>query len=1468
MTNIYAKRILAVALSISMTLQGSFGAVPAVLASEDPVAQDVVVLNGETQGSIAVAQDALTGLTNFSSPQGGLVIDGEKHTVTIQNNNDNHYAVYEGLEKKANSFVLETDVKLTDENGNGSAAIIFGLSRKNAPGSRWSGANFDTGRGGDDVFRMFGPDLATEVMCGTKEGVDFTKPVHLKLDIDKDGNYTYSFGNTGSELREKSGQLSGWTGGFVGLLTWNSEATFSNITFEDRTEEEHTDTDPLEIDERFHTDLAGLSTLNGTWEVTDDGLHSNAVDKGDAFMYSSTKASDFVYSTDVKLLSGGGAASLLFRSDSATGHANSYAVNLDAGSKACKFWRWTDGDATQLINEKFVEATADGVYNLKVVAIGTWVSYYVNDTLIASSGDYTLQPDDRGQDTCYTDGFVGLLNWNGDMVFQNTFIEPIEGAFDPTLSDITVTSSTGTVEGKAQFNAHEPIFIQYVKNDATTVDINATAVSDRAAVLVKDAQGNVYADGKNVPVEVGRNYIDVISSVTKNDGSTVSVTYRVNVHRRQVNAIYYNEPFRDQYHYSVKDGWGNDPNGMVYYKGTYHFFYQFYDDVRWGPMHWAHATSTDLIHWTEEPMALYPDANGAMFTGCAVVDDTNASGLFSTDEGGLVALITADGNGQRIKLAYSEDEGKTWTKVDKVVADWSRDPLGSMDFRDPKVFRWEGKWFMVIAGGPLRIYSSENLVDWKCESTYANLHTECPDMYPITASDGTLKWVLSRGGRLYKVGDFKEVDGNWTFVPDAEYQNADGVMNFGKDSYAAMTFYEKDFGTAANPTLPDIIEINWMNTWDDYCNAVAEKVGQAFNGTYNLALKEGLVKDGDSYLLTQTPVDAYKQLRTDPVVELKGVDVAADNDLLKDFSGECYEIESTFYPAEGTTKVGFQLRAGDDESTDVVYDIAEQRLSIDRSKSGTQISGRFSEVDSQKVAPNADGSITLHIFMDRASVEVFSKGYTVAGANQIFPALDSLGAKVLVEGADAKADITIYGMDSIWEKEEGSKPLLIQALTPENNSVYVDDTFAAKVALLPVNVAQDVNWTVDDPSIASVEAKGTSATITALKKGTATITASSVAAPELSKTFTVRVLEDNFETNLEGFVNRSGNWVVDDKTLSDENRGANDFYMGKDPIAAANYTLRTKVKYTRGLVNIFFAGNSTDPFDRQAYAIQLGDSSRVRLFRFAGDTLAEGEMGKAINDGEYHDVCITKSIDSVFIAIDGELCLAKKFDSVEDFYNANPYVGLGLWDGGVEFQTLYVNPMFPDVQDATPHVEDIYWLGATSISTGYPDGTFRPMLDVVRQDMAAFLYRLGRLWGIVDDNWQPSEKDEAAFSDVNEETPHYREILWLASTGVSTGFPDGTFRPMESVARQDMAAFLFRLAKLGGKGGASDEWTATDEAKSAFSDVSEDTAHSREVFWLASTGVSTGFPDGTFRPMHSVVRQDMAAFLHRLDGLS
>ena len=117
-------------------------------------------------------------------------------------------------------------------------------------------------------------------------------------------------------------------------------------------------------------------------------------------------------------------------------------------------------------------------------------------------------------------------------------------------------------------------------------------------------------------------------------------------------------------------------------------------------------------------------------------------------------------------------------KYDKVVADWSQDPLQNQDFRDPKVFRWDNQWFMVLAGGPLRIYSSPDLKNWQVETTYKDLHTEVLTFYPIVANDGALKWVLSRGGRSCKVGDFKQVDAVG-LVADDVYQDHDETMNFG-----------------------------------------------------------------------------------------------------------------------------------------------------------------------------------------------------------------------------------------------------------------------------------------------------------------------------------------------------------------------------------------------------------------------------------------------------------------------------------------------------------------------------------------------------------------------------------------------------------------------------------------------------------------------------------------------------------------
>lgn len=194
-----------------------------------------------------------------------------------------------------------------------------------------------------------------------------------------------------------------------------------------------------------------------------------------------------------------------------------------------------------------------------------------------------------------------------------------------------------------------------------------------------------------------------------------------------------------------------------------------------------------------------------------------------------------------------------------------------------------------------------------------------------------------------------------------------------------------------------------------------------------------------------------------------------------------------------------------------------------------------------------------------------------------------------------------------------------------------------------------------------------------------------------------------------------------------------------------------------------------------------------------------------------------------------------------------------------EFKALvddYVASVFSDVSSSTAHADDIWWMLDTGISTGFNDGTFRGLDSVARQDMAAFLHRLATFTGT-----DLPQSDISYFPDITPETSHYEDILWLSSTGITEGFPDGTFRGMQAVARQDMAAFLYRLA-------GSPDYEPSEEAALKFADVDESTPHYKEILWLAEMGVSEGWieDDGTstFRGMQSVARQDMAAFLHRM----
>lgn len=216
------------------------------------------------------------------------------------------------------------------------------------------------------------------------------------------------------------------------------------------------------------------------------------------------------------------------------------------------------------------------------------------------------------------------------------------------------------------------------------------------------------------------------------------------------------------------------------------------------------------------------------------------------------------------------------------------------------------------------------------------------------------------------------------------------------------------------------------------------------------------------------------------------------------------------------------------------------------------------------------------------------------------------------------------------------------------------------------------------------------------------------------------------------------------------------------------------------------------------------------------------------------------------------------FPSQGGFTSASEFIPLGSYPDLIEVQAggLYqprngVMPGFSDVATTNQFINEITWLAATGISTGYLDRSFRPLAAVNRDAMAAFLYRAAG-----EPEWEPPAV--SPFTDVATSNQFYAEITWLQSTGITTGYLDGTFRPLEPVNRDAMAAFLYRFA---------DEPEFTAPVTSPFTDVTTSTQFYKEITWLRSTGISTGYVDSTYRPLVPVARDAMAAFLFRYDDL-
>ncbi|NSB13432.1 GH32 C-terminal domain-containing protein [Clostridium beijerinckii] len=934
-------------------------------------------------------------------------------------------------------------------------------------------------------------------------------------------------------------------------------------------------------------------------------------------------------------------------------------------------------------------------------------TYYLDETTGAMKvGDITINGttytfaqsgEAMGSDLVPTKTF----NSNGVKVAETSTQGNSDKTSDNNKSNTTTTSeqSNSTSSGKSHHSSSSSGSSTQVNKEALINAITIAKTKYEAAVEGTDV--GQYSVGSKAIFKAA---IDAAQAVSDNSGSTqkyidsalMALASATTIFNNSINkdvdsstSTNYLENYREQYHYSPAKAWANDPNGMVYFNGEYHLFYQYNPDASvWGPMHWGHAVSKDLIHWTELPIALAPDDGGTIYSGSAVIDKDNTTGFFDGIEGGgLVAIYTQDymDNGaerQKQSIAYSKDNGRTWIKYEgnPVIAS-DADPLNNSAFRDPKVFYNEEarKWFMVVAGGPLRFFSSDNLKDWHPEGMQDEIQTECPDIYKLEVGDtGTYKWVLSEGGRYYRVGDFKEVDGVWKFVTDNDEHLP---MNFAKDSYAAQTYY----GTNENGT-PDgrRIMINWMNNWD-YCNNVAP-ITKTFNGSFDLQTELKLVNTDEGIRLIQQPIDEYKTLRKSPTT-FDNVTISPDQpNVMSNLSGSQYEIVAEFTPDASTTEVGFKLRVGKsaDQETIVKYNTQTEEVTLDRSKSGKSPSAdKFLQAYSQKMGKTSDGKIQLHIFVDAASVEVYGNNGEVTGSAQIFPNRSSDGIEVYSVGGSSTATIQYYPLSSIWNNEVAGKDSALVSLSEGDLGKKAGDEFTIYTATVPETAEQGVTWEFNHDVLEIVSQDDEKTTFRTKSVGSTTLTA--VSKDQKSrKTININVYDSNPSSIIASLTNfaTTGDWYVKDSSYIGDSSGDGFAVAEQNYDSQAASTLEANADVSDGnTAGLVLLSQTANPKEGAIIA-NVNKNGEYRVFVFTG---IDGNGNAAVSD--LNSGIVPKTEDNIYKLraeingthikywINDELVC----DTNQNYFNTGRF-GLNVYGGGTSFKNVTLNNATPSTE--------------------------------------------------------------------------------------------------------------------------------------------------------------------------------------------
>ena len=756
---------------------------------------------------------------------------------------------------------------------------------------------------------------------------------------------------------------------------------------------------------------------------------------------------------------------------------------------------------------------------------------------------------------------------------------------------------------------------------------------------------------------------------------------------------YYTELYRNQYHFSQYAHWNNDPNGLVYYDGYYHIYYQHHPyNNYWGDCYWGHARSTDLVHWELLPICLFPDDDfgsvGYMWSGSAYEyrlgdsADIDALNWFPEGDGnGIYAVLTRDGAMQDQLIISSDDGGMTWTKrriIPQTAATGQDKIYHKVACRDPKIFPVatdeNGKttaWGMVITGqqeNKVWFLKSDNLLDWSYAGEFDAIAPECPDLVTLTADDGEVYNVLSLTAREYIVGKVV-YDGESITFTDKDGGAIDSgdfrIMDFGPDSYATQTFSIRD---TASDYFGKTVSISWYAgvpaTTDSGIYANARKV---WNGSgMTIPVVWGLVAEGDGYILTQTPIvkdsDAFEKT-TVITVNGKAVDASSEN-LLKDVSTHIFEMLLRIDNPDNA-EVSIKINVGDDEYTEIGWN-EEEGYFVDRrftSSAGLNIKDYHFRYTS---GPRDFGTQDFYILSDNGGVEVFCDDFKIPFYVLTLASPYSVKAELSVDKSVTVESLTLNEIASVWrdfEAVEGETVLYVS-----DEAVELDTAITGEREVTAYSTSgEEIIWSLESGSeFVSIENTTGGVKVKALGAGRAVLVA---ACGNQKKVINVTVYQGSPETDIpfdsDGII--SGNWIAKGTEIIATSPAGDGYILSSRSASDFNCS----VAFSLDAVAAAFIFRASA--DMSEYIMFNYDNNEKIVKMWS----PYGEIGRAsapnVNTGNVV-LRVEAKGTSVKAYINGTLAIDTVLshrESTEGFFGLNVYSGTATFKSVVNFNSQY-----------------------------------------------------------------------------------------------------------------------------------------------------------------------------------------------------